>query len=171
MRNSIQILTLALFSLFTCCDGGNKNIFWISGTEGHNSDFIFMVESTNVLPIHADSLIYYLTNQELQSLEKLTFKNFGKISENETFKAIVLLKEKIDSARNYTFIIRTYNTEFKVIDSYDLATWVDSENRYCFGSINDELIIQRSCDEGKEKNILQILNDGRIVESSYLRKE
>ncbi len=170
LTKTLLALILGLLGILTSCNDINNKIFWVSGTDGHYNDFVFMAES-NVLPIHADSLKDYLTPVEILSIENVTFKNFGTISENERFKVIVLLKEEVDSGRNYKFIIRTFNTKFKIIDSYELATWVDSENKYCFGSINEDLIIQRACNEGKEKNVFQIINDGRIVESSYLRKE
>lgn len=80
-----------------------------------------MAESTNVPEIKSDSLMFYLTKEEFLSAEKLTFKNFGKIHSDEQFEVHILLKQGSDTGRDYIFIIRTFDNEFKTIDSYELA--------------------------------------------------
>ncbi len=156
------LVPLILLGLLNSCNE-EKKIFWISETKGQVNDFIFMAESTNVPTIDS---IGYLTMEELVSAELLTFKKFGTIHENETFKVIVLLKEGTDTGRDYTFIIRTFDKAFNIIDSYELANWIDSENRYCFGSINEDLIIKRKCKYEEGEDVHQILMDGRIVATS-----
>ena len=167
MKTFYKILPFLVLTILNSCKDKENILFWISEPNGRENDFLFMAESTNILPIKSDSLIYYLTVEEYLSAEKLSFKNFGKIYENEYFKVIVLLKEGSSFGRDYLFIIRTFNNDFKIIDSYELASWIDSEKRYCFGSINDDLIIKRTCNNGNVKDVRQIVNDGRIVASSF----
>lgn len=171
MKTLINILSIFFVVTLIGCDKKENNIFWISEPDGQKNDLLFMAESTNILPLGSDSLMFYLTKDEFLSAEKLTFKNYGKIYENERFKVHVLLKIGSDSGRDYTFIVRTFNHDSKIIDSYNLAEWIDLEKRYCFGSINDNLIIKRSCADGNEKNVRQITNDGRIVASSKHGRE
>lgn len=166
MKKIYKLLPVFLIVLIAC-ETRNKNIFWISEPNGHENDFLFMVESTNVPEIKSDSLIYYLTKEELFSTKKLTFKNFGKIHSDKRFDVYVLLREASDTGRHYTFIIRTFDINFKIIDSYDLASWIDSENLYCYGSIDENLIIKRSCKNGEDKDLKQVLNDGKIVATSF----
>lgn len=170
MRNTIKILSI-LFVFLSACKSENKNIFWISEPNGQENDVLFMAESTNIPKIKPDSLVHYLTKEELVSAEKLTFKNFGKIHNNEQFDVFVLLKEGSDEGRDYTFIIRTYDKKFIIIDSYELASWVDTENKHCYGSIDKNLIMKRTCKNGKEKTVVQIANDGRIVTTSFHRRK
>lgn len=172
MKSIYKILSFCII-LLTACETGNKNIFWISESHGQENDFLFMAESTNVPEIKSDSLIYYLTKEEFFSAEKLTFKNFGKIYSDNEFDAYVLLKEGSDSdtGRDYTFIIRTFNKKNQLIDSYELAKWIDSENLYCYGSVDKDLIIKRTCQNGNEKDIKQIVNDGRIIATSFYGRE
>ena len=126
-----------------------------------------MAESTNIREIGLDSIIFYLTVEEFVSAEKLTFKNFGKIHSNQRFDVHILLKEGSGKGRNYTFIIRTFDSNFMIIDSYELASWIDSENLRCYGSIDENLIINRSCENGINNDVRQIINDGRIVATSF----
>ncbi len=104
--------------------------FWISETSGNENDFLYMAESTNIPEIKTDSLMYYLTEEEFLSAEKLTFKNFGKIHSSKQFDIYVLLKTGSDIGRDYTFILRTSNN-YKIIDSYNLnlAIWCLGKER------------------------------------------
>lgn len=167
MIRLFKILPIILMTLFTSCGADEQYLFWIEEPGRQENDFLFMAESTNVLPIGRDSLSYYLTKEEIGIAEKLTFKNFGVIHENENYRAIALLKEGSDPGRDYTFIIRTFDQQFKIIGSYELAKWMDFEQQYCFGSINTDLVIRRTCAEGKETDAQQIGKDGRIVAISY----
>ena len=166
MKNIFRILFFSII-LLTACESEEKNLFWISEPNGQENDFLFMAESTNVPEMRSDSVIYYLTKEEIFSAEKLTFKNFGKIHSDKRFDVYVLLKEGSDAGRDYTFVIRTFNKDFKIVDSYELASWIDSENQHCYGSIDEKLIIKRSCNNGEVKDVKQIVNDGRIVATSF----
>ena len=166
MKTKIKIISFLIIVL-TACESEEKNLFWISEPKGQENDFLFMAESTNVPEIKSDSLIYYLTKEEIVSAEKLTFKNYGKIHSDNEFEVYVLLKEVSDKGRDYTFIIRTFDKEFKIIDSYELASWIDSENLRCYGSIDENLIINRSCENAINNDVRQILSDGRIVATSF----
>ena len=170
MKNIFRILSFSII-LLTACESPERNLFWISESNGQENDFLFMAESTNVPDIKSDSLMFYLTKEELLSAEKLTFKNFGKIHSNEQFEVHILLKEGSDTGRDYTFIVRTFDSEYKIIDSYELASWIDSENLRCYGSIDENLIIKKSCENGKNKDVRQIVNDGRIVATSFHGRE
>ncbi len=170
MKSLLNILSIYLIFL-TSCETGAEKIFWISEPDGHENDFLFMAESTNVPEVESDSLIYYLTKEEFFAAEKLTFKNFGRIHSDKEFDVCVLLKEGSDTGRDYTFIIRTFNKKNQLIDSYELAKWIDSENLHCYGSIDKDLIIKRICQDGNEKDIRQIVNDGRIIATSFHGRE
>lgn len=162
MKPIFKILTL-LSLLLAACESDNRSIFWVSVPSGHENDFLFMAESTNIPKIESDSTMYFLTKEELFSAERLTFKNFGKIHSDKQFNVYVLLKEGSDIGRDYTFIIRTYDNDFRPIDSYELASWIDSENRHCYGSINEKLTIERTCMNEEVMDIMQIESNGRIV--------
>lgn len=157
--------------LLTACESPEKNLFWISNPYGQEEDFLFMAESTNIPEIKFDSLLFYLTKEEILSAEKLTFKDFGKIHSDKQFDVHILLKEGSDTGRDYTFIIRTFDRDFKIIDSYELASWIDSENLRCYGSINKNLVIKRSCDNGESNDVRKITNDGRIVSTSFHERD
>tara|TARA_Y100000589_G_scaffold163298_1_gene155178 strand:- start:426 stop:935 length:510 start_codon:yes stop_codon:yes gene_type:complete len=166
MKNIFRILSFFII-LLTACENKERNLFWISEPNGQENDFLFMAESTNIPEIESDSLMLYLTKEEIFSAEKLTFKNFGKIHSDQRFDVHILLKEGSDTGRNYTFIIRTFDSNFKIIDSYELASWIDSINLRCYGSIDENLIINRSCENGINNDVRQIINDGRIVATSF----
>ncbi|KAA3639341.1 MAG: hypothetical protein DWQ02_03860 [Bacteroidetes bacterium] len=160
MKNILKTLSVFLI-LLTACISGDKKLFWIAEPSGHENDFLYMAESTNVPELPPDSLTFYLTSAEILSGEKLTFKNFGTIYKNRAFRLLVLLEEGSGAGRDYTFILRTYDKNFKIIDSYELAAWQEEENRFCFGSIDAELTIKRIC-EGTT-DVRRITNEGRII--------
>ena len=166
MKNIFIILSFFII-LLTACENKERNLFRISEPNGQENDFLFMAESTNVREIGLDSIMFYLTLEEFVSAEKLTFKNFGKIHSNQRFDVHILLKEGSGKGRNYTFIIRTFDSNFMIIDSYELASWIDSENLRCYGSIDENLIINRSCENAINNDVRQILSDGRIVATSF----
>tara|TARA_R110002126_G_scaffold100532_1_gene232107 strand:+ start:2589 stop:3092 length:504 start_codon:yes stop_codon:yes gene_type:complete len=166
MRYPIKILFLIL--TFGSCSTSEKKLFWISEPSNHRNDFLYMVESTNILPI-TDSLSYYLTTAEFVQAEKVVYKSFGKIYQNENFKTNVILRIGSKTGRDYEFIIRTFNKNGGIIDSYELAKWIEQDKEFCFGSINEQLIINRNC-EG-EKDIMQITNNGKIVATSLHERE
>lgn len=168
MKNLLRILPLLLI-LIAACRTADKNIFYISSPDGHINDLLDMAESTNVPEISSDSLLYYLTKAEIFAAEKLTFKNFGTIHKNERFSVVILLEEGSAPGRDYTFIVRTFDRDFNIIDSYKLASWIDDDNRYCYGYIDPALMINRSCEDGED--IRQIMPDGTIVAAPFQVKE
>lgn len=159
--NTIFKILLISITILTACQNEDKKLFWISENKGHINDFIFIAESTNKPYISYDSLLYFLTNEEILSAKKLMFKNFGKIYSNNEFDVYILLKEGSDSGRDYTYIIRTFTKNYRIIDSYDLAYWIDSKNLYCVGSIDQNLIIKRICKQNEEVKIIN--KEGKIT--------
>ena len=98
--SNIFILLLFLISL-NGCHNSNEILFGIIDVEEQNSDFLFMAESRNVSPIDPDSLMYFLTRAEFFNSETATYKNYGKIFENERFRAYILLREGNKEGRDY----------------------------------------------------------------------
>jgi len=171
----LLILTLPLLS----CNSDSDKLFLINENSKHHSDFLFMTESTNVLPISADSVKLFLNWNEIDETKYLesniypsdtilpkpvVYKDFGEIYKSDNFKLHVILREGNNTiGRDYTFILRTFSLDWKIIESYELASWIDSENRHCYGSVDRKLIVQRTCEDGKTKDIRQIGNNGRIL--------
>ena len=166
MKYTLKFLLILL--IFSSCSKSKENLFWISENNGQNNDFLFMAESTNVKTI-TDSLSHYLTIKEIVQAEKVTYKNFGEIYKNTEFKVNIILRIGSKSGRDYKFIVRTFKNNGGIIDSYELAEWNEQDSKYCFGSINKGLIINRNC--GKTKDVKQISTDGRIIATSYHGRE
>jgi hypothetical protein len=160
MKKPFKILFLIL--TFWSCSKSEKKLFSVSEPNGHRNEFLDMAESTNISPI-TDSLSYYLSIAELVQAEKVIYKNFGNIYQNENFKANVILRIGSKTGRDYKFIIRTFKKDGGIIDSYELAKWIEQDKQFCFGHINEKLIINKDCED--EKDVMKILIDGRIVSS------
>lgn len=155
--------TLYSLLLILCqCESSPQKLFWIDPPKGERNDFLFMAESTNVAKLPTDSLEYYLTSKEIIERDSFIFKKFGKIYENELFSLQILLKTKEDSARDYTFVLRTLHPQGGIIDSYDLAIWRYEEQQFCYGYVTEQLEVIRTC-ENNTKTHLQILPNGKIV--------
>ena len=169
-KMTLDKLTLTL--LFICFLGRKKTddrLFWVSDNDGQRSDFLFLAESTNVPILKGDSSRLLLTPEEQKATAtgSTTFKDFGKIYEGQKFKVHVLLLSIEAVGRLYCFIIRTYDNENKIIESYELAAWDESEKQYCFGSITKDLIIERKCNYTGISEIMQITNEGKIIMTSF----
>ena len=175
----LLILTLSLFS----CQHDSDKLFWINENTEHRSDFLFMAESTNVLPISADSVRLFLNWDEIKETRYLesniftndtvlpdpvVFKDFGEIYKTGNFRLHVIFRDGNDSiGRDYKFMLRTYSQDWEIIDSYDLAIWNRRANKFCFGSINNNLIIEKKCKDSDFPEIMQITEDGKIIVTSF----
>lgn len=151
------------------CDNSKEKLFWISEPDGERNDLLFMAESTNLPNLSGDSLKLFLSYDELKGLDTSTmrYKNFGHIYTAKKFKVFVLLKSTDSFGRDYVFLARSYDHQWNVIDSYELAIWNEVTKKYCFGSINRNLIIERKCGEGGHSDIRQVTDDGKIIMTSY----
>lgn len=158
----MRFLIISGCLIMLSCNPFADKIFWISAPDNQRNDFLFMAESTNVLPIPSDSLSYFLTDTEIFSAEKVVYKNYGEVYKNDSFKVNILFRIGAKFGRDYQFIIRTYSNDFKVIDSYELASWVESNESYCFGSLSKDLIIEKECYNELEEEIARIKSNGEI---------
>jgi hypothetical protein len=142
-----------------------------------------MAESINVLPISADSVRLFLNWDEIKETRYLesniftndtvlpdpvVFKDFGEIYKTGNFRLHVIFRDGSYSiSRDYKFILRTYSHDWEIVDSYDLAVWNEKVNKYCFGSINNKLIIKKRSNNSDIIEIMQITNNGKIIASSF----
>ena len=157
------LILLAVF--FSACDKPVKKLFWVEENTPERSDFIFLTESTNVAPLKGDSLKLFLRPYELEQFDSAstTYKNFGQIYHADKFSVFVLLRSIDTHGRDYHFSIRTFNNDRKVIDDFELGIWNETEHTYCFGSIDENLIIERTCDKKGTPDIVQITGEGKIM--------
>jgi len=175
----LLILTLSFFS----CQSESDKLFWINENTEHRSDFLFMAESTNILPISADSVRLFLNWEEIKETrylesnifsndtvlpEPTIFKDFGEIHRTDSFKLHVIFRDGNDTiGRDYKFTLRTYSLDWEIIDSYDFAIWNRRTEKYCFGSINNKLIIEKHCKDSEHPEIMQITENGKIIMTSF----
>ncbi|GHN02432.1 hypothetical protein WSM22_39210 [Cytophagales bacterium WSM2-2] len=116
-----------------------------------------------------DSLKLFLQADEFEKFDSAStsFKNFGRIYKGDRFKVFVLLRSIETDGRNYVFLIRTFDNNWKVIDDFELGTWDERKKKFCVGSVNRELTIERKCQDKEASDIMQITEDGRIMTSFH----
>jgi len=162
---------LILILSFYSCQSESDKIFWINENTEHRSDFLYMAESTNLLPIQADSMKFFLYESEINEtryIKPIVFKDFGEIYKTERFKLHIIFRSGNDTVgRDYKFMLRTYSKDWEIIDSYDLAIWNKRADKYCFGSINNKLIIEKQCVTSEKPEVMQITEKGKIVMTSF----
>ena len=161
------------------CNSETQKLFWIDKNMKNESDLLFMVESTNVLPIAADSVRHYLTNSEIAETRLLEsnitisdgllipkspiFKNFGELKHLNDFHLHVIFRDGMDiEGRDYQFMLRTYDKNYKIIDNYILAKWNKRNEEYCFGQINKSLEIKKKCEMNKKDESYRISKSGKF---------
>ncbi len=135
-----------------------------------------MAESTNIESIELNDLSKLLTNDEiLESGFYLTldttftptpiFKDFGELLQTEKYNLRIIFRNGNDtSGRDYKFILRTYNEDFTIIDSYVLSSWIRRDNEYCFGQIDKNLRIEKTCSEGGKVEKYRLAESGKFEE-------
>jgi len=172
-------IVLVYFLLMSSCISETEKLFWIDKNAKGKSDFLFMAESTNVCPITADSIHYYLTNSEIEETRLLEsnitisdglptpkspiFKNFGELKHLNDFHLYVIFRDGMDiEGRDYQFMLRTYDKNYKIIDSYILAKWNKRNEEYCFGEINKSLEIKKKCEMNKKDESYRISKSGKF---------
>lgn len=167
MRHFRLIFALLTFTLLSCDKTADK-LFWISEPTNQKNDFLFMTESTNVTSLKIDSLKLFLRPGEFSRFDSTSseFKNFGQIYKGDKFRAFVLLRSISSSGRNYVFIIRTFDNNWNVVDDYELATWDEENKKFCYGSINKDMIIERKCDKSETSEIMEVTDEGKIIITS-----
>jgi len=165
--NKLVWIPLALILLN--CGGTKDKLFWIDQTKQHENDFLFLAESTNIKKLKTDSLTLFLRKVEFASYDSVTtsYKNFGQIYKGDKFKVFVLLRSINTQGRDYTFLIRTFGNDWKLIDDFELGNWNEATKKFCVGSINKQLIIERKCDGKVTTDIMQITDEGKILTTSF----
>jgi hypothetical protein len=168
MRYSKLIAFLLVINSFGC-QKKNEKLFWIDENSNGRSDFLFLTESTNLKTITGDSLKLFLTEKELQNFDSTStkLKSFGQIYKTAKFKVIVLLFDRTINERFYTFKIRTYDHSWRIVDNFELGIWDELGKKFCFGSINKDLVIERKCEKKDTSDIMQITDEGKIIMTSY----
>lgn len=158
------LLTVTLLS----CEKTSDKLFWISETTEQKNDFLFLAESTNVERLKGDSLKLFLRSEELEQFDSAStsYNNFGQIYKGSKFSAFVLLRSDETGWRDYVFLVRTYGKDWKVIDDFELGIWDERGKRFCYGSIDNDLVIQRKCDNNKASDKMQITSEGKIIMNS-----
>lgn len=173
----MKLFQFLILVLIISCQTDSEFLFWIDKNTNDRSDFLYMAESTKVEPIKPDSLRKLLTNDEVMETRVLEsnlyiagdttilsppeFKNFGELDETENYILRVIFRNGKDTiGRDYQFILRTYDKDSKIIDSYVLASWVKRIDEYCFGKIDKQLRINKTCDNGKTIVKYRINNSG-----------
>jgi hypothetical protein len=174
---------LVLILTFISCQSDSDKLFCINENSESKDDFMFVAESTNILPISSDSVRMFLKWDEIRETKYLEsqiytndtilpspviFKDYGEIYKSDKFKLHVIFRDGNDTiSRDYKFILRTYSLDWNIIDSYDLAVWNKKIDKYCIGSINKKLIIEKNCNNSEYSEIMQILENGKIVMTSF----
>ena len=164
-----KLIWIPLTLLLLNCGGTENKLFWIDKAEQHENDFLFLAESTNIEKLKADSLNLFLSKDELANYDSGTtnYKNFGQIYKGDKFKVFVLLRSIDTQGRDYTFLIRTFDNDWKLIDDFELGAWDETKSKYCIGSINKNLVIEKRCEDKGISDIMQITDEGKIVMTSF----
>lgn len=150
--------------LFFGCAENDDRLYWVDYIDGNDRDLLFLAESTNIKYIEKDSLKFYLTNEEL-AFNNSKFKVFQTIYQSDTFVAKVLFNSKQNSpGRNYSFEVRTYTNNHRLIDKFEFASWKKQEKLFCSGTIFNDLKITKICESKSDPVYYQITNSGSIVQ-------
>lgn len=176
----MKLVGLILIIFLVSCDSPLEKIFWINENTKDQNDFLYMAESTSVKEIESDSLKFFLDLNEVLSTRILEssifsndtifpptpiFKNYGEIYKSDDFKLKIIFRDGRDTlGRDYKFILRTYQNNWKIIDSYELAIWVERDENYCFGSISKNLVIEKYCSDRDLIEKYEINSNGRFIE-------
>ncbi len=163
------------------CQSSSDLLFWVGAEEGGKNDLLFLAESTNVPNFKPDDIRKFLTPDEIIETRVLesqvyfagdsmlpippVYKDFGEIYGADQYSLRVIFRDGNDrESRDYQFILRSYDRQFRIIDSFRLATWVKRDEDYCFGEIDRKLVIEKRCQGGRVFSKHRITKEGRFQE-------
>lgn len=141
---SISIVICILLSCMSCQQ--NKTLFETSiaqNAEFKNVRFIPNMQFVEVL----DSSYHYFNKEDFKIAMVGSIAKGDKIYSSDKFDMRVMLRTYyLVDREEYEFVLRTFSTDFKIIDSYIMSSTLNDV--VCNGSINNNLEITTTCQDG-----------------------
>ena len=144
MKAKLITFIIALIAMASCTN--DKPIFDVKVLDSEGSKVQFVPNMP--LQIIQDSTLYYYTNSDiLKAINGAEISKGVSIYKSGKFEIRVIVIEYFERNRSfYDIIIRTFSNDFKIIDSYIMASTTNNLN--CDGIINENLEITTTCADG-----------------------
>lgn len=153
---NIKVFTFFLFlMLLSSCLKTNDKLFYIKS----HSDLVNVIKSKNATIINKKEKTILSANEMNNQFR--VYKHFGKIYENDYFKAVIILSEI--KGDKYNFLLRTIKkSNHKIIDTFLLSGYDSSSGEFCSGYIDKDLKVNRTCESTNFSMNKQINKLGEI---------
>jgi hypothetical protein len=141
---SISILLCILLSCISCQQ--NKTLFDAEIVqEGDFKNLSYYPKMD--FELITDSAYWYFDKKERNMFAYGSVSKGNQLYKSNKFKMIVLLRTyRLSDTKEHEVVLRTFSKDFKTIDSYVIASTLN--NVACNGSINNNLEISTTCEDG-----------------------
>lgn len=145
MKIKLVMILGALMLLSSCSN--DKPIFKVDIVEENGNKVQYVpnmpFESLN------DSAYYYFSKEDYKKVMGAEILKGKEIYKSDKFRMRVILRKYTQVERNsFEFVLRTFSKDFKIIDSYIMASTAGNLN--CNGVINGDLEIITTCADGAQ---------------------
>ncbi|BAO54292.1 hypothetical protein [Nonlabens marinus] len=97
-----------------------------------------------------DSAYQYFSKEDYKMVLAGSVARGETIYQSDKFSLKILLRTyNLVDREEYEFVLRTFSKDFKIIDSYVMSSTLN--NLSCDGSIDNDLVITKTCDDGTSK--------------------
>ena len=109
-----------------------------------------------------DSSYSYFSKEDYNMVLTGTISKGETIYSSDKFELKVMLRtHHLVDRDQYEFVLRTFSKDFKIIDSYVMASTL--KDLACEGSINNDLVITTTCEDGNSRKA-SIDEYGKFIE-------
>jgi hypothetical protein len=141
---SISILLCILISCISCQQ--DKTLFETTVEENAGFKNVSFIPDMRFIQV-LDSPYYYFNKEDFKIAMAGSVDKGDKIYSSDKFDMRVMLRTYyLLDREEYEFVLRTFTTDFKIIDSYVMSS--THKDIACNGSINNSLKIKTTCEDG-----------------------
>lgn len=140
------IYTAIVFGFLTSCKQGDEVLFKVDAKQDRTG-----VEFIPNMPFEtiSDSAYFYFSKEDYGKVVAAEILKGKQIYKSDKFEIRVIVRKYNPlSGTSFEFMLRTFSKDFKIIDSYIMAS--TTNNLICNGSINGDLEITTTCEDGTE---------------------
>ena len=137
------LIAIGLIAIASCSN--NKPLFEVTVLDSEGSKVQFVPNMP--FEIIKDSSYYFYSKEDYLKVMSADISKGNQIYKSDKFEMRVILRNytKLDG-NTFEFILRTFSNDFKIIDSYIMAS--TTKNLNCDGVINGNLEITTTCADG-----------------------
>lgn len=142
----IKSLAIIAVLIFTASCKNNENLFEMKVIDKDDKKVVQFIPNMS-FEVIKDSAYFYFSKKDYQNVLGASISKGEQIYKSDKFEVRVILRTYAGAKGNkYEFVLRTFSKDFKIIDSYVMASTIN--DKICTGIVDANLSITTTCDDG-----------------------